>query len=417
MVSEKVVDKLIKVIADRTQRANTYFLTKLGEDLKQIRELTPSQAHKLVQMLKYGANYQDLLTELSNITKIPKKDIEKIFSNYAKIDHSFYKNLYEYRNKPYIPFDQNLALRRQTTALAEITDKTLKNYTRSTALGYTFKDNKGIVRFHGLRETYEKALDEAVLNLGQGKESFDIAMTRILNEIGQSGLKTLDYESGRTYRLDSMIEMHLRSALNNLHNENQKIIAKEINADGVEVSVHLSPAPDHEDIQGKQFSTKSSSKDGKSEWDKLQDGEEAKTYQGENVQIGHSKTGTYRPISEYNCYHYVFAVILGISTPQYNEKELKDIIDKNNEGFNYNGQHYTNYQGTQLQRTLERKIREQQDVQTLAKESDNFDLEIISQNKMNNLLKTYKDLSEASGLPMNTKKLSTYDYRVAKKRT
>ena len=91
MVSEKVVDKLIKVIADRTQRANTYFLTKLGEDLKQIRELTPSQAHKLVQMLKYGANYQDLLTELSNITKIPKKDIEKIFSNYAKIDHSFYK--------------------------------------------------------------------------------------------------------------------------------------------------------------------------------------------------------------------------------------------------------------------------------------------------------------------------------------
>ena len=110
------------------------------------------------------------------------------------------------------------------------------------------------MKFKGLRETYNEALDTALLNVGQGKETFDSAISRILKDIGNSGLKTVDYKSGRSVRLDSTLTMHLKSRLRELHNENQKIIGEEIGADGVEISVHLNPAPDHEEAQGRQFS-------------------------------------------------------------------------------------------------------------------------------------------------------------------
>lgn len=414
-ISEKVIDKLIVKLNKNVYKANDYFLEKIGEAIRSIRELSPSEAHQLVQILKYGGNYQDILTELSNISGISKRDIEKIFYEYARIDQNFYKNFYAYRNKPFIPFNQNLALRRQTRALAEITNKTLKNYTRSRALGYTFRDLKGNVRFHGLKETYERVLDEAVLNISQGKESFDASMSRILQELGTSGLRTLDYESGRTYRLDSMVEMHLRSAMNNLHNKNQEIIADEIDADGVEISVHMNPAPDHEEVQGRQFEN-DRKKHKVTEWDKLQNGKKAKDYKDDTYTLVHSDTGSYRPISEYNCLHYVFAIVLGVSTPQYTDEKLQEIRDKNNEGFELDGKHYTNYQGTQLQRTLERKIREQQDTEMLARNSNNEELALKSQSKIRALLNTYKKLSDASGLPMNTSKLFSEGYKVAKQK-
>ena len=412
-VSEKTINKLVDHLTKNTYKANEYFLNTIGEMIKQIRELSPSDAHKLVQMLKYGGKYQDIVRELSNISGIPKRDIEKIFSNYAKIDQNFYEKFYKYRNIKFTPFDENLALRRQTMALANITNGTLKNFTRQRALGYSFRDVKGNVTFHGLKETYERVLDEAVLNISQGKEAFDSAMSRILKEIGGSGLRTLDYESGRSYRLDSAIEMHLRSALNNLHNENQKIIADEIDADGVEISVHMNPAPDHEEAQGRQFKTNEYDKNGKlvkeGEWEKLQKGEDATDYTGKTISLVKGKT--YRPISEYNCYHYVFSIVLGVSKPQYSNEQLQKIRDDNNKGFEYDGVHYTNYQGTQLQRLIERKIREQQDIHMLAKASNNIDLANESQMKITELLNTYNKVNKASGLQPNTSKLYSYGYK------
>ena len=47
------------------------------------------------------------------------------------------------------------------------------------------------------------------------------------------------------------------------YNENQKIIAEEIDADGVEISVHINPAPDHSMVQGRQFTTNQYDKNGK----------------------------------------------------------------------------------------------------------------------------------------------------------
>lgn len=409
------MDELIEELMIRNiLKANTYFLTKIGQMILKIRGLKPTQAKQLIQILKYGGKYEDILAELSRLTKMSKKDIEQIFSSYAKKDLDFAKNFYEYRNIPVKPYRENTALKRQVEALSNITHQSMNNFTRSRALGYTIKGLKG-VKFLGLREVYEKVLDEALLNVGQGKETFDASMSRILKELGESGLKTLDYTSGRHIRLDSMVRMHLQSGLRELHNENQRLFGEEFGADGVEISVHLNPAPDHEDAQGRQFTINKYDKNGElieeGEFEKLQDIGIAKDYEGKEINMIISDGDvTHRPISQYNCYHYTFAIVLGVSKPRYSDEELKKIIEDNEKGFEYNGKHYTMYEGTQLQRQLELAIRKQKDIQILAKESDNTGLILESQSNITKLSKKYKELLEASKLPSKRDRMKVSNY-------
>lgn len=415
MITEEQIDKIVERLINRVETANAYFLMQIGEKVKRISTLTPTQAHQLIQMLKYGSQYDDIIKELARQTNLNIKDIDKIFEEYAKQDQQFYKQFYKYRNIPFVPYEENIALRRQTEALRNIVKKEMYNYMRSNVLGYTIKDLKGNIKFVGLRKVYNQVLDEALLNVGQGKETFDSAMSRILKDIGSSGLKTLDYESGRSIRLDSAIRMHLKGRLRELHNENQELFGKEFDADGIEISVHGNPAPDHEKVQGRQFSTIKPSKNELSEWEKLQSGEDAKDYKGVTYNLDHDDKNGYRPISEMNCYHYVFSIILGVSEPEYSNKKLKQIIDDNNKGFEYDGKHYTNYQGTQLQRQIERKIREQKDTQILAKASGNKELISETQSNITTLTNKYKELSQVSGLPTKVNRLKVSGYkRVAK---
>ena len=400
-ITDQQVDMLVEHLISRVDQANEVFLRAIGEQIKNIKNLSPSKAHQLIQILKYGTSYDDIVRKINKLNNMNIDDINKIFDSYATKDQSFYEQFYQYRNKPFIPYSKNKILKQQTKALTNIVKNEMYNFTRNNVLGYSING-----QFVGLRDTYNELLDTAFLNVGQGKETFDDALFGILKQIGQSGLKTLQYESGRSVRLDSAIRMHLKGRLRELHNENQKIIGKEIDADGIEISVHQNPAPDHELVQGRQFTN--------SEYNKLNSGLDAKDYNGIVYTLDHDHKNGYRPISEMNCYHYIFSVVLGVNKPEYSDEQLKNIIKKNNDGFDFEGKHYTNYQGTQLQRSLERAIREQKDVHILAKSSQNEKLINKSQQNITILTNKYQKLSKVSGLPTKANRLRVSGHHTTK---
>lgn len=406
MIDDKLIDIVIERLISRIEDTNTYILQEIGNSIKQIRDVTPSKRQQLIQILKYGENYQDILNKLSKMTNLNLKDIEDIFKEVSKKDLNFAKNFYRYRNIPFVEYEQNEALKRQTEALANIVKNEMYNFTRSNVLGYTIRDLQGRPQFVGLRETYNRVLDEALVNVGTGKETFDSAMTRIMKDIGGSGLKTIEYESGRSIRLDSVVRMHLKGRLRELHNENQKLFGAEFEYDGYEISVHSNPAEDHQLVQGRQFSI--------AEYDRLNSGLEAVDYKGNTYTLDHDGKNGYRPISELNCYHYIFSIVLGVSEPEYSDKQLKEIIDKNEEGFEFEGKHYSNYEGTQLQRSIERAIREQKDIQIFAKASGNNELVGEAQQKITQLTNKYRELSRVSGLPTKAQRLRVSGYRRTK---
>lgn len=55
MLSQEVEEKLANVLVERIEQTNTYILKRIGEAIKQISTLTPSQAYQIQQILKYRA--------------------------------------------------------------------------------------------------------------------------------------------------------------------------------------------------------------------------------------------------------------------------------------------------------------------------------------------------------------------------
>lgn len=394
MLNEEVIDKVIERLVHRIEKANEYVLKEIGNDIKEVGTIIPSKRLQLINTLKYGGDFDKIVKKLSQITETNVYDIYKIFDEIAKNDYRFASQFYKYRNKKYIPYKQNKALQQQVRALASITANEYLNLTRTSALGFGFVDENGEVTFKGLKQAYFDLLDEAVLSVSQGKETFDSAMYRQLKNIGESGLKVV-YPSGRAMRLDSAVRMNLKTGLTTLHMETQKQLGKEFDSDGVEISVHNNPAVDHEEAQGKQFSNE--------EFEKLQETGIATAYDGTHIDM--INYNSFRPIGTMNCYHYVFSIVLGVNKPQYTNEQLQKIRDDNNKGFELDGKHYTNYEGTQLQRNLERKIREQQEAQVLAKASGNQELIDKTSRKLKALNNKYNELNKASGLKSKVNRL------------
>ena len=401
MLSDEVLDKVIDRLANRIEKSNEYILEKIGKSIKKIGALSSNEVQQLGQIIKYGGDYEKIAKKLSKITGLNVSEIYKIFEEVAKNDYMFAEQFYKYRDIGYIPYDENIALQEQVKAIASMTAQEYINIANTTSIGYAIKNELGDLVFKNIKQIYYELIDDAILNVAQGKESFDEAMYKKMKEIGDSGLRVVypttyigkdGKEHHYTRRLDSAIRMNVKDGLKQLHIETQKQFGKEFKSDGVEITVHLNPAPDHEKVQGHQFSNE--------EFEKFQNDIDCYDYNGNFYSAESEETGRdRRSIGQYNCYHTTFNIVLGVSKPNYTEEQLQEIIGKNHKGFDFEGKHYTNYEGTQLQRRIETEIRKAKDNQILGKASGNDKLILESQKRVTQLTKKYRKLNKESGLP------------------
>ena len=368
MLSEETREALAEVLVDRIEELNAVILTEVGQSINKVGKLTPSSAYKLIQDLKYGDSYTNIVRKLKQVTNLNEKQIYEIFEELAKKDQYFAKQFYEYRNVEFIPYSQNKELQQQVKALATITANTFDNMMKTSAF-MTIENGKKV--YTPLSKIYQKTLDKAVLSLSQGKDSYQTAMRKAMKELADSGIRTVDYATGYSRRLDSAVRQNMLDGMRQLSNEVQRQFGEEFDADGIEISVHEHPAPDHEDIQGHQYSIE--------EFEELNNSLE-------------------RPISTLNCYHYTFSIVLGVSQPEYTQEQLDKINADNKAGFEFEGKHYTMYEGTQLQRQIETKIRQLKDRQIGARSMEDFEEVGKYQRKITQLTQKYNDLCKISGL-------------------
>ncbi len=409
---ELVISRLI----DRVESGNTFVLKQIGKTIKEIGQLKPSELYKLEQMIKYGARYDTIIERLSKITQLNIKEIDEIFEAYAKRDYKFAEKFYKYRNIPYVPFNQMTALKNEVDALKILTKGTYTNLANTSVLGFWLND-----RFYNIQEAYRYAVDQAILLISQGKDTFQHQMYSLLKQFGDSGVRTIDYASGTSRRLDSALKMNLRGGIRELHNATQEVLGKDFGANMIEVTHHSNPAPDHIDtVDGKQFAMLDVIREqiakGIEKEIKLEDIKDnrvkvkGKWYDDFDT-INNSLQ---RKVSTLNCYHSIFTGILGINKPQFTEKELYEDREKNLKGFEYDGQHYTMYEGTQLMRRIETEIRKQKDNQILGREADNKELIETSQYKITQLTNRYKEVINASGLKSQLKRARVVGYKRVK---
>lgn len=395
--SEQISEFYIQRMEQQVNEINADILKEIGQRVRLIGTMNTTQAMQVVSMMEYGESYENIRNKLYRLTHKSYADIDRMFDEIAKENQYFAKQFYEYRGMPFIPFEQNEGLKSYVRGFANTAKNNYTKMMNSNVLGYGLMNADGSYQFMGIKDTMNYVVDKAVMAITQGKATFDQEMRSTLKQLGGSGLRVI---SGRTYidkdgnvrnhsrRLDSTLRMYMLDSTRDFANNMQLKFGEEYGADGVEITVHDNPAPDHAPIQGKQFTLK------------------------EFVDIQAGEYG--RAIGQYNCYHGILNIVMGVSKPQYTDEELQEIIDRNEKGFELDGKHYTLYQGTQIQRKIETAIRQQKDTQIVARASNNKELIAESQRKITKLNNQYKVLCEESGLIPKKNRASVSGYRRVK---
>lgn len=397
-------EKLIERLLNRIEKANTDIIKIIGASLKEIGTLKPSQIYQIQQELKYGKSLQEITNILVNLSEVNEKDIIEILETVAKKDQEFAKIYYEAKNIGYIPYESNLPLQQMVNEIAITTLGTYKNISRTT--GLTYLDSVGNRITKPVINAYWDIVDDAVLKISTGQEAFDKVVKDQIKTFASSGIQSIEYESGYHKRIDSAVRTNVQEALRQMTINQQEIIGEQFGYDAVEVSVHEYPAPDHEDIQGHVFDLEN--------YKKLQDYTYYGSFKDINGRIYTRDGGNpIRAIATLNCKHIVYSTVKGVK-PRYTEEQLNEINERNKDGFDLDGKHYTLYEGTQLQRQLEQRIRDEKKVQVGARASGYNDLAEESQKKINQLTSKYNELCQISGLPNYKERLSTEGYRKIK---
>lgn len=411
MPNEELQEKMVEKVIDLFEELNAEILENVGKSIKKIGKLTPTKAHQLVQQLMYGEDYNKIIRKITKVTGLGKKEIENIFIDAAKKNQKFAKQFYDAKKVSFTPYEKNKILQKEVDAFIKSTEQ---YYKKITDTGFYIVDGKKVP----IKDVYNHMLEKSLMSVSTGQTTYQEEMRRITKEMAAKGIRTriiegkdtgtyiVDYASGRTRRLDSVLRMHLLGAMRDMSNKLQEDFGKEFGADGIEISVHINPAIDHENAQGHQFKFK--------EYSKLNKGLEATDYKGNRITLDHDENGSYRPVSTLNCRHYEWQIVLGVSKPRYSQEQLDEIIRKNKEGFTFEGKHYTNYEGTQLQRQIETKIRNYKDQQIMAKARGDMEDAEKCQKQIKILTRKYNDLHKISGLPTKKDRMVVSGYHPIK---
>lgn len=224
-------------------------------------------------------------------------------------------------------------------AMALQTNGELRNLTKSMG----FKE----MGFTAVENVYQHQLDLGLIKLTSGAYSWEQVVNDCVRELAQSGLRSIDYKSGRTMQLDTAVRNCIMTASSQLAG---KVTMLNMEATGetlVEVSQHWGARSDgthghgdHAYWQGKVYAIDKGRH--KSECRRL-------GYTIRNLEEATGYPSDPKGLHGYNCRHTMYPFFEGISEPNQWEPEPEPVT--------VNGKEYTYYQATQKQRQMERQIR------------------------------------------------------------
>lgn len=400
MLSDNAIDNLIQQVVNRQEEINIYVLTKIANRLREIGTLSPNDIRRMQILVQSGTDIQQMNRYLAEMSDMQVRDIKSIIKTVALDNYLDAKPMYDYRHRPFIPFEQNAELQRITTAVAEQTANTYENLSNSKATGFWVKDsmNPQQLVFKSIDDSYRDAVDKAIQAVQSGAVDIEEAIRTTVKQLLDSGIRRMYWESGYSQRLDTAVRRNIQDGVRQINQRIQDAIGRQAGADGKEVSVHANSAPDHEPFQGHQFTDE--------EYEKLQSSEDFTDVNGKHF------SSVARIIGVWNCRHFAYSIIVGVTKPRYSEQQLQNMIQKNHAGYtNSDGKHLTLYECTQVQRKLETRIRYAKEEQMLMKEIGNKTAKLLARNRVMRLMAEYKQFSKRCNMPMRLNRTTVPGYK------
>ena len=224
---------------------------------------------------------------------------------------------------------------------------------------------------------FEAALDRAWLQINSGGFDYNTAIRNAITDLSSQGLGAVKYPSGRVDSMEVAVRRAVVTGANQTASKVQEKLADQLEVELVEVTAHGGARPEHAKWQGKVYS-----RNGDVEIDgvKYKDLRKATGY------------GTGPGLCGWNCRHNFHPYIPGTART-WTQKQLDALEEKNIE---YNGVKMTEYQASQVQRSIEREIRKQKRtiaaLEAVGEDASEYRSKLRAANK------SYTDFTEQTGL-------------------
>lgn len=341
-----------------------YLVEDIARRVKEAGQLTGTASYEVWRAQKLGVSQKQLKKKLQEKLKMSAEDLEKLLKQAAKTGYNF--DLSRFPTDRGIPFAANSSIQQIVAAAVQQAQDGLNNITRT--MGFVGADGQA----RELTDAYRKACDDAYMRTVTGAQDYTSAIRDATRGLAERGILSLDYQSGRHYTVEAAVRQNIMGGLGLMQEQISQQNHDDLGCDGWEISAHGGSAPDHEPIQGKQYTDKQ--------------------YKRINDHL-------LRRIGTLNCGHAAFPIIMGVNDPQYTTAELEELRQQNEAGVTVDGRHYTRYEATQRQRKLERSMRNQKRKILIDKTLEDEEKLQIDQIKLVRIRDEYARFSKEAGLP------------------
>lgn len=374
-----LLDALPEELAELFRSLEITLLEEICSRLKLADQLNEVTVQDIQALRSHGIDLSDIEKAIRETTGISQKKLNELLDDVVARNQEYYTELINIAD---VTAPTQLVNEQDIVAIRRQTWSAFKNITGSM----------GFLVVHGGRLTmlepagaYQWALDNAVMQIQSGAISYNHAIKYAVKSLADSGIKTVDYESGHVDQIDVAARRAVMTGVNQLCAKYTEQSAGYLNTPYFEVSAHAgardkpgpSPWSSHKAWQGKVYSTKSGDK-----------------YPNIYEVCG---LGAVDGLEGANCRHRRYPWVEGVSERTYTDKQLSHIDD--GLGCEFEGTTYSAYEATQQQRKIERTIRKLKREKAAYHASGLTEDEQAVSIRLRRLNAKYKDFSAAAGLP------------------
>lgn len=394
MLSQDTLGHVADKIGKRFSGVETLVLTTVAKRIREIGEVLPSDATALARLTNIGSDISTITLYFQQQTGLAASEIQQIYQAAAIANLEFARKFYAAQGRRYIPYANNAPLQRIVEAQTQLTANTLENLSNTTVMNGGQGKN-----YMPIDMAYRRMVDLAVSAVQAGVSDYNAAMHDSVARMARAGVKTVEYASGVHRRLDSAVRMNIIDGVRAVNQDVARQIGAEFGADGVELSAHMTCAPDHLPMQGRQFA--------QVEFDALQTQRPSRDYQG------HSYDAIRRPIGMWNCRHFAYPIVLGVSEPIHTDGELERIREDNEKTIDIAGKQMTAYEASQLMRKIETQIRKaKNEAVTFGASGDKFS-EAMARDRVRVLTAKYQAVAQAANQRMKYARIRVPGYKTS----
>ena len=340
----------------------------------------------------HGIDLKEIEKAISETSGISEKKLKKLLEEVVEKNQQYYNDVITLAD---VTKPETLVNAADIDAIKRQTLQEMRNITRTMA--FVVDAGRTILK---PQKALTWALDAALLQVQSGAVSYNTAIANAVKQLADSGLRMVDYESGRSDQVDVAARRAVMTGVNQINQKYAEQSTEYLETDLVETSAHIGARnignvpENHEKWQGKWY-----------RWS-----EKPQTSTGEYPDfIETTGYGTGAGLGGWNCRHTFYPVVEGVSEATYSQADL-DAMKGENRKFKFEGQEYDGYTATQEQRSIERTIRKLKREETAYNAAGLHDKELAVSIRIKRLRAKYKAFSRAAGLPEQRERMKVlYD--------